>query len=445
MKRRLFGTDGVRGVANSELTPQLAFELGRAGAYILAKGKPSPLIVVGKDTRISGDMLEAALIAGICSVGGKVLRAGVVPTPGVACLTRHFEADGGAVISASHNPVEYNGIKFFDSKGFKLPDEIEDRIEEAMKLENFPVPTGKGVGYIEEIGNAVEIYGNFVKSTVDMDLKGMRIALDCANGAVYRAAPRVLEELGAEVMVINNCPTGDNINVKCGSTHPDIIREFTVKNKADAGLSFDGDADRLIAVDEQGQILTGDHIMAVCGIFLKEQGRLTKDTVVTTVMSNMGLDIALKEAGCNIVKTKVGDRYVLEEMLKKGYTFGGEQSGHVIFLEHNTTGDGLITALQLLKVMRKTGKPLSELGSVMKLMPQVLLNARVKNKEALWKNGAVVRKVEEAEKRLAGRGRVLVRPSGTEPLVRVMVEGEDERELKEIARHLVDIMERELN
>jgi phosphoglucosamine mutase len=301
------------------------------------------------------------------------------------------------------------------------------------------------VGYIEEIGNAVEIYGNFLKSTVDMDLKGMRIALDCANGAVYRAAPRVLEELGAEVMVINNCPTGDNINVKCGSTHPDIIREFTVKNKADAGLSFDGDADRLIAVDEQGQILTGDHIMAVCGIFMKEEGRLTKDTVVTTVMSNMGLDIALKEAGCNIVKTKVGDRYVLEEMLKKGYTFGGEQSGHIIFLEHNTTGDGLITALQLLKVMRKTGKPLSELGSVMKLMPQVLLNARVKNKEALWKNGAVVRKVEEAEKRLAGRGRVLVRPSGTEPLVRVMVEGEDERELKEIARHLVDIMERELN
>lgn len=445
MTRRLFGTDGVRGIANLELTPQLAFELGRAGAYILGESKTSPLIVIGKDTRVSGDMLESALAAGICSVGGSVLKAGVIPTPGIAYLTRYYNADGGAVISASHNPFEYNGIKFFNKEGFKLSDELEDRIEQTMKREDIPKPTGASLGRIKEALNAETAYAEFLKSTIDIDLKGLHIAVDCANGAAYKIAPQVFSDLGAEVSVINNQPTGYNINVECGSTHPEVVGKFVVENSLDIGLSFDGDADRLIAVDEKGRILDGDYIIAVCAIFMKNHGKLKKNTVVTTVMSNMGLETALRENGCRMIRTKVGDRYVLEEMLKNGYVLGGEQSGHIIFLEHNTTGDGLLTALQLLNIMKKTGKPISKLCSTLQVFPQFLLNAKVKNKAGLHENPIVVSKIKAAEKKLIGKGRILVRPSGTEPLVRVMVEGRDETELKQIASELVEILESELN
>ncbi|MDI3535210.1 MAG: phosphoglucosamine mutase [Thermosediminibacterales bacterium] len=443
MTERLFGTDGVRGVANKQLTPQLAFELGRAGAYIIS-GKESSKIVVGRDTRISGDMLEAALAAGICSVGGEVISVGVVPTPAVAYLTRHYGADAGAVISASHNPVEYNGIKFFDSSGFKLSDKIEDKIEKALKGD-FPAPTGEKVGRISRVDKALDNYIDFLKSSVDVDFSGMKIALDCANGAVYEAAPRVLQELGADVKVIYNTPDGCNINVNCGSTHPDAIREFTLKEKADVGLAFDGDADRLIPVDEKGNILTGDYVMAICGIFLKQEGKLAKNTVVSTVMSNMGLDFALKKAGCGIEKVKVGDRYVLEEMLQKGYTFGGEQSGHIIFLEHNTTGDGLLTALQLLSIMKKQNKPLSELASIMTVFPQVLVNVRVADKNRLRENKNIQDAIASAEELLGDEGRILVRPSGTEPLIRVMAEGRDKSLLDKIVNNVAYVIEKECN
>lgn len=445
MTRRLFGTDGVRGIANLDLTPKLAFELGRAGAYILGESKTSPLIVIGKDTRVSGDMLESALAAGICSVGGIVLKVGVIPTPGIAYLTRYYNADGGAVISASHNPFEYNGIKFFDKEGFKLSDEQEEKIEQTMKREDLPKPTGASLGRIMEIFNTGTAYVEFLKSTIDKDLKGLHIAVDCANGAAYKIAPQVFADLGAEVHIINNQPTGYNINVECGSTHPEAVGKFVVENSLDIGLSFDGDADRLIAVDEKGRILNGDYIMAVCGIFMKNKSTLKKDTVVTTVMSNIGLETTFKEAGCRMIRTKVGDRYVLEEMLKNGYMLGGEQSGHIIFLEHNTTGDGLLTALQLLNIMKETGKPISELCSTLQIFPQFLLNAKVKNKAGLLENPLVISKIKAAEKKLNSKGRILVRPSGTEPLVRVMVEGKDETELKKIAGELVEILERELN
>jgi phosphoglucosamine mutase len=442
---RMFGTDGVRGIANLELTPELAYKLGRAGAYVLTEGAHKPTIVVGMDTRISGDMLESALVAGICSVGAHAICVGVVPTPAVAYLTRYYNADAGVVISASHNPVEYNGIKFFNKDAYKLPDEVEDRIEEIIDndLKEVPSPTGGDLGVREFKKEGILDYMNYLKSIVNVDFKGLKVAMDCAEGASYFAAPEVFRELGAEVYVIHNNPDGKNINKNCGSTHMDEIKKFTVEKGCHIGFAFDGDADRCLAVDEKGNIINGDFIMAILAKYLKDNGRLDKDTLVVTVMSNMGLDIACKKEGIKTVKTKVGDRYVLEEMLKEGYKLGGEQSGHIIFLEYNTTGDGLLSALSLASVLKKSDKTISEIAEIMKELPQVLVNAKVTNdkRDAYAKDEIIVSEIEKIEKSLEGKGRVLIRPSGTEPLVRVMLEGENQAEINEIAHNLANLIE----
>ncbi|EOD01887.1 phosphoglucosamine mutase [Caldisalinibacter kiritimatiensis] len=446
---RLFGTDGVRGIANKELTSELAYKLGRIGAYILTKEKKNAKIVVGMDTRISGDMLEGALIAGICSVGVDVISVGIVPTPAVACLTRIHEADAGVVISASHNPVEYNGIKFFNSEGYKLDDNTENEIEEII-LSNKDIdvnPIGDKIGKKIIVENAVEEYTNYLKKTIDVDFKGIKIAVDCGNGAAYKAAPELLHELGAEVYVIHNSPNGININVDCGSTKPEEVQKLVLETGADIGISFDGDADRLIAVDEKGNIVDGDYIMAICGTHLKNKNKLKNNTIVGTVMSNMGLDICLHENNVEIVKTKVGDRYVLQEMLDKDYVLGGEQSGHIIFLEHNTTGDGLLTALQLISVVKETGKKLSELASIMTKLPQVLVNAKVDNdkKNKYLEDEVIKSEIKKVEEKFHGEGRVVIRPSGTEPLVRVMIEGKDKEEITKIAKEIAELIEERLN
>ncbi|AET66076.1 phosphoglucosamine mutase [Desulfosporosinus orientis DSM 765] len=436
---RLFGTDGVRGVANSQLTPGLAFQLGQAGAYVLSKEHPHPRIVIGKDTRISGDMLEAALIAGICSVGADVLKVGVMPTPGIAFLTRTLDVSAGVVISASHNPVQDNGIKFFDSTGYKLPDAIEDEIERIVISAEKPwdPPTGGEVGRVIEVTDAESRYKDFLKFTVGR-LDGIKVVLDCANGAASFVGPKVLEEVGAEVIPICNTPDGVNINADCGSTHPEGLQKAVLEHKADLGLAMDGDADRLIVVDEKGIILDGDFIILICALAQKAKEKLTQNAVVVTVMSNLGLHLALKKAGIEIYETQVGDRYVMEELIRTGAQLGGEQSGHIIFLDKNTTGDGLLTALQLLAVIKERQLPLSELAAQMQRLPQVLLNARVEHKERLMKDTQVLAKVYEAEKVLNGNGRVLVRPSGTESLIRVMVEGPDQEKLKNIAQEIID-------
>jgi phosphoglucosamine mutase len=442
---RMFGTDGVRGIANLELTAELAYKLGRVGSYVLTEGTHKPTIVVGMDTRISGDMLESALVAGICSVGAHAICVGVVPTPAVAYLTRLYNADAGVVISASHNPVEYNGIKFFNKDGYKLPDEVENRIEEIIEngLKEVPSPTGGDLGVREVRQEGIFDYINYLKGIIDIDFTGLKIAMDCAEGASCFAAPEIFEELGAEIFVIHNNPDGKNINKNCGSTHMDEIRKFTVENGCHIGFAFDGDADRCLAVDEKGNVVNGDFILTILAKYLKENGKLDKDTLVVTVMSNMGLDIACKSEGIRTAKTKVGDRYVLEEMLKEGYKLGGEQSGHIIFLDYNTTGDGLMTALSLASVLKNSGKSLSELASVMKELPQVLVNAKVTNnkKDAYMKDEIIVSEIEKMEKALEGRGRVLIRPSGTEPLVRVMLEGENQSEIDEMAHSLAKLIE----
>ena len=438
---RLFGTDGVRGVANSQLTSDLAFRLGQAGAYVLSREHPHPRIVIGKDTRISGDMLEAALIAGICSVGADVLRVGVLPTPGIALLTRTLDVSAGVVISASHNPVQDNGIKFFDSTGYKLPDAIEDEIESIVLSEEKPweVPIGSEIGRVIDINDAGRRYMDFIKSTVGR-LDGLKVVLDCANGAASYVGPVVLREVGVEVIPICNTPDGVNINASCGSTHPEQLQRAVLEHGADLGLAMDGDADRLIVVDEQGTILDGDFIMVICALAQKEKGTLAQNAVVVTVMSNLGLHLALKGAGMTIYETQVGDRYVMEELLRTGAKLGGEQSGHIIFLDHNTTGDGLLTALQLLSVMKERQVSLSELAFQMQRLPQVLLNAKVEHKERVMQDENVLAKVKEAEEALGGQGRVLVRSSGTEPLIRVMVEGPDQEKLKELAQGVIDII-----
>jgi len=447
---RLFGTDGVRGVANSELTADLAYKLGQAGAYVLtAETKHTPKILVGMDTRISGDMLEAALVAGLCSVGAEVICLGVVPTPAVAYLTRHYNADAGVVISASHNPFEFNGIKFFNGKGYKLSDALEEKIE-AIILDNsekLELPTGEKIGRKGYISTALDDYINFIKSTIPGNLEGLKIAIDCANGASYRVAPEALRQLGAEVYVINNEPDGININRNCGSTHIEALQKYVVEIGANAGLAFDGDADRVLAVDEQGKMVDGDQIMSIIGLELKRNGKLAKNTIVATVMSNLGFDIMAKREDINIVKTKVGDRYVLENMLENGYILGGEQSGHIIFLEHNTTGDGLLTGVQLLNVLKSSGEKLSKLASVMQVLPQVLKNAKVKNenKNKYLEDEVICKMCKELEEEFKGEGRVLIRPSGTEPLVRVMIEGKDQEYITKKAVEMVKIIEERLN
>ncbi|WP_291625296.1 phosphoglucosamine mutase [Clostridium sp.] len=441
---RMFGTDGVRGIANTELTSEIAYGLGRAGAYVLTEGTHKPKILVAKDTRISGDMLEAALVSGILSVGAEAVILGVVPTPAVAHLIREYNADAGIMISASHNPVEYNGIKFFDNKGYKLPDELEDEIQRVIEsgFEGVPSPTGHNLGRSHIEIAAIDEYIDYAKSTIPVDLKGLRVALDCANGACYNAAVKAFRELGAEVYVINDNPDGTNINEKCGSTHPEELQEYVVKKKYDLGFAFDGDADRCLAVDEKGNLINGDFILMLCAKYLKDLGKLKNDTLVVTVMSNLGLDIASKKENIKTIKTKVGDRYVLEEMVKDGYVLGGEQSGHIIFLDYNTTGDGLVTALQVAAIKKRSGKNLSELAGIMKELPQVLVNAKVPNdkKNIYLEDEEIVNEIKRIEDTLDGVGRVLIRPSGTEPLVRVMLEGEDQEEIDKMAHGLVDLI-----
>jgi phosphoglucosamine mutase len=441
---RLFGTDGVRGIANADLTPELAFRLGEAAGHFLGDGGRGR-IVVGRDTRRSGDMLEGALVAGICSGGADALTCGIIPTPAIALITRELGADGGVVISASHNPAEYNGIKFFSRDGFKLPDDLEDEIEGFVSTDRDWVrPTGLGVGRRHDVPDAHELYIDHAVSTIAGDLSGLKIALDCGHGAAALATPEALRRLGADVVAVNCDWDGMDINLDCGSTHLDVVRSLVLENCADIGLAHDGDADRVLAVDERGDEVDGDAIMAICATALKSEGRLPGDTIVGTVMSNLGLTVAMREQGIAVVKTKVGDRYVLDEMRAMGVALGGEQSGHVIFLEHNTTGDGLVTALQLALVLHRSSVPLSELRSVMRRYPQVLVNVRVADKAKLATSAAVLDAVAAAEEKLGDSGRVLVRASGTEPVVRVMAEASEQAEAQEVVDRLVDVVRAEL-
>ncbi len=443
---RLFGTDGVRGVANDELTPMLAMQLGQAGAYVLSKEKEhKPTIMVGCDTRISGDMLANALMAGACSVGANVVYVGVIPTPAIAYLTRRYRVDAGVVISASHNPVEFNGIKFFDGNGFKLPDALEDEIEQLIKsgMKDVQFPTGASIGKIKYRTDAREEYINHAVRAVHVDLRGMKIVVDCAEGASYYTSVETLKELGAEVVAIHNNPDGTNINANCGSTHMGELQARVVFEKADVGLAFDGDADRLLAVDENGHQVDGDVIMAIVGNHMKSKGELKDNTIVATVMSNLGFFLMGKEQGIHIEQTTVGDRYVLERMVQIGSNLGGEQSGHIIFLDENTTGDGLLSALHLLQVMVETGKKLSDLAGIMTVLPQALVGARVPNhkKDSYMEYTEIATAIKRVSEKFAEDGRVLIRPSGTEPLIRVMIEGKDQKLIEKEAKELAELIQ----
>lgn len=439
-----FGTDGVRGIANEELTPDLAFRLGQAGTQVLGKDHPRPVFVVGRDTRISGDMLEAALTAGILSAGGDVLSAGVIPTPAVAYLARHYGA-AGAVISASHNPFQYNGIKFFQGDGFKPEDAVEEEIEALIDEEGLlKTAEGRNIGVRADISReAAELYVDFLTDSCPINLTGKKIVLDCANGAAYMAAPKVYAALGADVTVIGNEPDGININHEIGSTHPEKLCDVVTKVGADMGLAFDGDADRLIAADERGNVVDGDRTICICAAMMKREGRLAENRVTATVMSNMGFHKYVRETlKADVDVTAVGDRYVLEAMRKSGCAIGGEQSGHIIFLDRTTTGDGLLSSLELVKALYSSGKKMSELAGEIEIFPQVMVNARVtkEGKKAYSEDEEIKNKIAEIEKALDGNGRVLIRPSGTEPLVRVMIEGEDEGVIESMAEGLAELV-----
>lgn len=441
----MFGTDGVRGVAGSELTIELATQLGQAGAYVLTKEQEhQPTIIVGCDTRISGGMLASALMAGICSVGANAIYVGVVPTPAIAYLTRKHKVDAGVVISASHNPMEFNGIKFFNGDGYKLSDALEDEIEALIhsNMDGVTLPTGSGVGRIDYRFDLRDEYVEFMKKCVPVDLKGLKIVVDCAEGASYYTSVRTLEDLGANLIPIHITPDGTNINANCGSTHMDELQARVVYEKADLGIAFDGDADRMLAVDENGKMVDGDQLMAICGNYMKEKGTLKKNTIVVTVMTNLGFTLMGEEKGIHVEKTRVGDRYVLENMLQNGYNIGGEQSGHIIFLDDNTTGDGLLSALHLLQVMVETGRKLSDLAAVMEVLPQALVNAKVPNhkKDKFMEYVEISDAIKKVEERFGGEGRVLIRPSGTEPLVRVMIEGKNQEEIDSEAKKLADLI-----
>lgn len=442
---KLFGTDGVRGLANHDLTPELAFKLGRAAGTLLKQGTDKASIIVGRDTRLSGFMLEGALTAGITSAGVNVYIAGIIPTPAVAFLVRELGCAAGAVISASHNPAPDNGIKFFNDKGYKLDDSLEEKIEKmiAEGLENLPRPTGSQLGRISILKDADDRYINFLKKALPLHIKGLKIVLDCANGAAYRAAPRLFRELGAQVISINDIPDGLNINEQCGSTHPASLQQTVLKYKADLGMAFDGDADRVIAVDENGKIVDGDKILVICGLSLQEKQELD-DKIVVTVMSNLGLKQAFQKASINVLETKVGDRYVLEEMLKSEAILGGEQSGHIIFLKHNTTGDGILSGLNLVHVVKEKKKSLSQLAAQMNTLPQVLVNVKVRSKEGWQDNDKINEAIRETNELLKDIGRLLVRPSGTEPLIRVMAEGPDEKELERLTNKLAEVIKEQL-
>ena len=441
---RLFGTDGVRGVANSELTVDLAVALGRAGARVLARATGRrPRMLVGRDTRRSGDLLEAALAAGAMSVGADVLRLGVATTPAVAYLVRNMDVEAGAVISASHNPAAYNGIKFFSHDGYKLPDGLEDEIEAVLGAPLETAPTGADLGHAEDRGRELGRYVDFIAGLAG-DLSGLRIVCDCVNGAAYDLAPSALRQAGAVVETVAASPDGLNINDHCGALHPGHLADVVRERRAHVGFAFDGDADRLIAVDEHGAVVDGDGIMAALAVDLQERAELPGGTVVATVMSNLGLELCLRERGIRLLRTRVGDRYVLEEMRAGGYALGGEQSGHIIFLQHHTTGDGLCTAALLANLMRRSRQPLSELAGIMPRLPQVLQNIRVQRREALEGNALIAAAVAAAQQALGDRGRVLVRPSGTEPLVRVMAEGADDIAVRTAVDSIVRVVAEQL-
>ncbi|MCL2051590.1 MAG: phosphoglucosamine mutase [Lachnospiraceae bacterium] len=443
---KMFGTDGIRGIANDFLTPMLAMQLGQAGAFVLTKGNDhKPTIMVGCDTRISSDMLASALMAGICSVGANAVYLGVLPTPAVAYLTKKYKVEAGVVISASHNAMEFNGVKFFDGNGFKLPDELEDEIERIILngMKEIKTPIGARVGKIKYRTDAREEYINYAMRKMHCDLKGMKIVIDCAEGACFYTSTEALKELGAEVIALHTNPDGTNINANCGSTHMEELKARVVAENANAGLAFDGDADRMLAVDENGDIINGDQIMAIVGLHMKKEGKLNNDTVVATVMSNLGFFKMCEENGIKYEQTKVGDRYVLERMREIGAALGGEQSGHIIFLNETTTGDGLLSALSLLRVMTETKKPLSELSKIMEILPQALVNASVPNhrKEDYMEYPEIKDAIDALGKKYAGDGRVLIRPSGTEPLVRVMIEGKDKDVIKADAKSLAELIQ----
>lgn len=444
---KLFGTDGVRGIANEELTPSLAFDLATASAMVLKQENHAPVVLIGKDTRKSCDMLEAALCAGFFSSGLSVIQLGIIPTPGVAWLTRSLDAVCGVMISASHNPALYNGIKFFSHDGYKLPDETENAIEFAM-CQKKPVEriTSGNLGTWQQQSGLLDRYSRHLEQTVSGNLKGLTITLDTANGAAYALAPAVFASLGATVHLIHHQPNGMNINEGCGSTHTEKLQRKVVETASDMGFAFDGDADRVIAVDEKGIQVDGDRIMALLALRLMELGRLNKNTLVATVMSNLGLELALQKAGCRLIRTQVGDRYVLEEIRKHHFSLGGEQSGHIILSEYSTTGDGLVTALQVASIIKEKQQPLSSVAAVMESYPQVLINARVQNhlKYSYLENAEIRRGISQLEDRMNGNGRVLIRPSGTEALIRVMLEGENQQELHDMAVSLAELIENKL-
>ena len=469
--KKLFGTDGVRGIANEYISPELTIKIGRAGAYALAGhlkrqgAAGAPKILVGTDTRRSADMLEAALVAGLCSVGAEVYRAGVIPSPAMAFLVRHYKMDAGVMLSASHNSMEDNGIKFFDDTGYKLSDEIEEEIEALLgeRADEIPRPVGKEIGRTFLCENGIVDYVNFLARTITgKPFTGMKVALDCANGATYEAAPMIFGQLGAEVFPLHYKPDGININDHCGSTHLESLQAYVRANPVDIGLAFDGDGDRVLCVDETGAVLDGDGIMAICGLALKKKGQLKHNTIVATVMSNLGLELLCQQEGIHLIRTSVGDRYVVQEMKTGGYNLGGEQSGHIIFHDYNTTGDGILTGLQLLATLKESGQKLSRLRKRMEIVPQVLLGAKLGGRvteDEIRQNEKISQAIRVIEEKVAGTdndninnsntckasaGRVLIRPSGTEPLVRVMIEGRDQAAIQQWAEELVQLIEKEL-
>ncbi len=448
---RLFGTDGARGIANKELTCELAMNIGKAAAMVLLDdndGATKPTILIGKDTRLSSDMLEGALTAGLCSVGANVVHLGTVPTPAVAYLVRKYSASAGVMISASHNPHEFNGIKIFNSDGYKLPDALEDKIE-SIVLDNeipYPTPTGDKLGSVSVLPHAVDDYINHIAESVEGDLKGLKVAIDCSNGSASTTAAKLFNLLGAECHIMNDKPDGININEKCGSTHMESLMEYVKANKMDCGVAFDGDADRCLAVDENGNLVDGDFVIAICAKDLKERGLLKNSTVVGTVMTNMGFNRFCDENDIKFVSTSVGDRYVLENMLENDYNLGGEQSGHVIFLDYGTTGDGQLTGAQLLSIVKRSGSKLSELAEIMQRFPQVLINVKVSTEKKVkyFTDKIIKAEVDKVKEQLSSRGRILVRPSGTEPLIRVMLEGEDYKEITDLANGVAELIRERL-
>jgi phosphoglucosamine mutase len=440
---KYFGTDGVRGIANKELTPELSFKIGRFGGHVLTKNQDKPKVLIGRDTRISGHMLESALVAGLLSIGAEVVRLGVISTPGVAYLTKALGAQAGVMISASHNPVQDNGIKFFGSDGFKLTDDQENEIEELIdrEFDDLPRPVGDKVGTVIDYFEGAQKYMQYLKQTIDEDFSGIHISLDCAHGATSTIAPYLFGDLEADISTIGNNPNGLNINEGVGSTHPEALSAFVKEKGAHLGLAFDGDGDRLIAVDENGDIVDGDQIMFICAKYMNSVGKLKSNTLVSTVMSNLGFYKALEADGINSAQTGVGDRYVMEEMRKGGYNLGGEQSGHIIFLDYNTTGDGLLTGIQLVNILKLTNKPLSVLANEMKKYPQLLVNVKVDDKNAIMKDERVLDAIKSVEIEMASNGRVLVRPSGTESLVRVMAEAQTEELCRQYVERIVAVIQ----